>query len=45
MIKRFKEKISELQRFITNNYYNCTDEILKGLGQMYVNDERFKRKY
>ncbi len=41
--KEVQEKISELQRFITNNYYNCTDEILKGLGQMYVNDERFKR--
>ncbi len=35
-------KIKELQDFITENYYNCTNEILKGLGQMYVNDERFK---
>ncbi|MGN1316057.1 MAG: MerR family transcriptional regulator [Acutalibacteraceae bacterium] len=34
--------IKKLQNFITDNYYTCTDEILKGLGQMYVSDERFK---
>lgn len=34
--------IRKLQNFITENYYNCTDEILKGLGQMYIADERFK---
>ena len=27
---------------ITDNYYTCTDEILAGLGQMYMADERFK---
>ena len=32
----------ELQDYITENYYNCTNEILAGLGQMYVADERFK---
>ncbi|MBQ2899840.1 MAG: TipAS antibiotic-recognition domain-containing protein, partial [Oscillospiraceae bacterium] len=32
----------ELQDFITGNYYTCTDEILSGLGKMYVGDERFK---
>ena len=31
-----------LQDHITENYYHCTDEILAGLGQMYVADERFK---
>lgn len=31
-----------LQSHITNNYYNCTKEILSGLGKMYVLDERFK---
>lgn len=41
--KEVQEKIRELQSFITDNYYNCTDEILKGLAQMYVCDERFKR--
>ncbi|MEE0968289.1 MAG: TipAS antibiotic-recognition domain-containing protein [Clostridia bacterium] len=34
---------AELQGYITQNFYNCTDEILKGLGQMYVADERFKK--
>ena len=35
-------KISALQKFITDNYYVCTNEILSGLGEMYVSDERFK---
>ncbi len=34
--------VKELQNYITENYYTCTDEILAGLGQMYVADERFK---
>lgn len=34
--------IKKLQNFITENYYTCTDEILKSLGEMYVGDERFK---
>lgn len=32
----------ELQNYITANYYTCTNQILAGLGQMYVADERFK---
>lgn len=40
---KVQEKIHVLQRFITKNYYNCTNEILSGLGQMYVCDERFKK--
>ncbi len=34
--------VKELQNYITENYYTCTKEILVGLGQMYVADERFK---
>ncbi|MBQ5995529.1 MAG: MerR family transcriptional regulator [Clostridia bacterium] len=34
--------VKKLQDYITENYYTCTDEILAGLGQMYVADERFK---
>ena len=34
--------VKMLQRYITENYYLCTTEILAGLGQMYVADERFK---
>ena len=36
-----QKKISALQQFITDHYYECTKEILTGLGQMYVCDERF----
>ena len=35
--------VKKLQDYITENYYTCTDEILAGLGQMYVTDERFKK--
>ena len=34
--------VKMLQNHITENYYICTNEILAGLGQMYVADERFK---
>ena len=34
--------VAKLQAYITNNYYTCTDEILAGLGKMYIADERFK---
>ena len=33
--------VKTLQNHITENYYLCTNEILAGLGQMYVADERF----
>ena len=35
--------VVKLQEYITQNYYICTNEILAGLGQMYVSDERFKK--
>ena len=34
--------VAKLQAHITENYYTCTDEILAGLGKMYIVDERFK---
>ena len=34
--------VVKLREYITQNYYTCTNEILAGLGQMYVADERFK---
>ncbi len=34
--------VKELQNYITENYYTCTNQILAGLGQMYIADERFK---
>ena len=35
--------VKKLQNHISENYYNCTGEILSGLGQMYVADERFRK--
>ena len=35
--------VVKLQAHINANYYTCTDEILAGLGKMYVADERFKK--
>ena len=37
-----KAKVRELQAYITAHFYTCTDDILYGLGQMYVADERFR---
>ncbi len=34
--------VKALQKHITENYYTCTKEILYGLGQMYVADDRFR---
>ena len=35
--------VKKLQNYISENFYNCTDEILLGLGKMYAADERFKK--
>lgn len=37
-----QEIVKTLQSHITENYYLCTNEILAGLGYMYVADERFR---
>ena len=34
--------VEKLQRYITDSFYHCTDEILAGLGKMYVADGEFK---
>ena len=36
-------QVEQLKQFITNKMYTCTDEILSGLGQLYVADERFTK--
>lgn len=41
--RKVQDKIRELQSFITDHYYNCTNEILKNLGVMYTEDERFRQ--
>ncbi|WP_316631581.1 TipAS antibiotic-recognition domain-containing protein [uncultured Ruminococcus sp.] len=35
--------VKKLQMFIDTHMYHCTDEILAGLGEMYVSDERFTK--
>lgn len=35
--------VREWQAFISTHYYDCTREILAGLGQMYTGDERFQK--
>lgn len=35
--------VARLQSHINENYYTCTDEILCGLGKIYVSDERFRK--
>lgn len=37
-----QQLVKKLQDYITKNFYHCTDDILAGLGQMYVCDERFR---
>lgn len=37
-----QELVRRWQKYITDNFYTCTNEILSGLGLMYVEDERFK---
>lgn len=34
--------VKKLQKYITENFYCCTNEILAGLGRMYIDDERFR---
>ena len=41
--KEAQSLVKEWQDYITKNYYTCSKEILDGLGQMYVGDERFKK--
>lgn len=35
--------VERWKAFISESYYNCTNEILAGLGQMYLADERFMK--
>ena len=35
--------VATLQAYISEHYYPCSDEILAGLGQMYVADDRFRK--
>ena len=41
--EKARMQVEKLRQFITENMYICSDDILSGLGQMYVADERFKK--
>ena len=38
-----QSQVKKLQRFITDNYYNCSDDMLMSLGNMYSADDEFKQ--
>ena len=40
-----QRKIADLQQHITTHFYTCTNDILLSLGQMYVADDRFRKKH
>ena len=35
--------VAQLQQYISEHFYTCTPEILRGLGEMYTGDERFRK--
>lgn len=36
-----QDAIAEKRQYITDNFYNCTIEIFRGLGDLYIQDQRF----
>lgn len=38
-----RSRIDELKKHISDNWYECSDEMLQGLGEMYESDERFRK--
>lgn len=38
-----QETIGDYRQYITDSFYTCTPEIFRGLGEMYVADERFTK--
>ena len=40
--ERVQRLVKDWQQYISEHMYTCTDEILAGLGQMYMCDERFR---
>jgi len=38
-----QQAVRELQALFSRNFYNCTNQILSCLGEMYVDNERFRR--
>lgn len=40
--EKVRTQVCRLLEFITDHFYDCTDDILKSLGEMYAADGRFK---
>lgn len=40
-----QEVVEEYRQYITKNFYQCTREIFRGLGELYVTDERFTANF
>ena len=38
-----EQQVEVLRNYISQNFYDCTKDILAGLGQMYVADNRFSQ--
>ncbi|MBY5005819.1 MerR family transcriptional regulator [Streptococcus suis] len=38
---KVQKQVEVLKAYISENFYNCTNEILANLGQMYIEDNRF----
>lgn len=38
-----QQKVKELQQLFTRNFYTCTKQILSALGEMYVDNTRFRQ--
>jgi hypothetical protein len=36
-----QEGVAELRQHITDHFYECTPEIFRDLGDLYISDERF----
>lgn len=39
--EKVQKQVKKLRDFLTENYYNCSKETLRGLGRLYIEDERF----
>ena len=43
--KKVQENIERHFNMINENFYSCTPEVYRGLGELYVSDERFSAFY
>ncbi len=40
---KVQKQVGVLKDYISQNFYECTNEVLAGLGQMYATDNRFSQ--